>query len=209
MNDGSADVTNAQIQDQLDVLDAAFAPTGFRFHLLSIDRTNNSTWSRHQPGSQAERQMKQALAVDPAHTHNLYSCNLSGGLLGYAVFPWNYPESSYMHGCVVLYSSLPGGDAFPYNLGDTATHEVGHYLGLYHTFQGGCSQRNDGVADTPAQRRPSQGCPIGADTCSSPGDDPIHNFMDYSYDDCMFEFTPGQANRMRLAVNRFKPGLLG
>ncbi len=208
MNNGSANVSDAQINDQMAVLNGAYSGTGFSFTLLSVDRTNNSTWSRHSPGSSAERAMKRALAVDPTNTLNLYSCNLSGGLLGYATFPWYYAESSFMHGAVVLYSSLPGGNAFPYNEGDTATHEVGHYLGLYHTFQGGCNGNGDSVGDTPAQRVPSSGCPVGADTCSQSGADPIHNFMDYSDDACMYEFTAGQATRMQQAVSLYRPGLL-
>ena len=171
-NTGQWDVTDTQINNQMAVLNAAYASTNFQFSLASVDRTNNTTWSQHTMGSANETDMKNALAISPATTLNVYFCNIGGGLLGYATFPWSYAENSYMHGVVCLYSSVPGGTAAPYNEGDTATHEVGHFVGLYHTFQGGCNGNGDYVDDTPAEASPAYGCPAGRNTCSSPGNDP-------------------------------------
>ncbi len=207
-NTGQWDVTDTQIANQISVLNGAFANTNFRFSLASTDRTNNSTWSQHTMGSPAETAMKSALAISPATTLNFYTCNIGGGTLGYATFPWSYAETSFMHGVVCLYSSLPGGTAAPYNLGDTGTHEVGHFVGMYHTFQGGCSGNGDFVADTPAEASPAFGCPAGRNTCTSPGNDPIENFMDYTDDSCMFLFTAGQSSRADAQMATYRPTML-
>lgn len=203
----TGNVPQAWVDDQIAVLNAAYAGTGFSFVLQQTTRTNNSKWFDRCYSSGTESQMKSALAVDPAHTLNIYSCNPSNGILGYAYLPNQIAESSYYHGVVLLYSSLPGGSAAPYNLGDTATHEVGHYLGLDHTFAGGCSSPGDSVADTAPEASAAFGCPVGRDTCAGGGPDPIYNFMDYTDDACMNMFTTGQSSRMQTMVSIYKPSL--
>lgn len=195
-----------QIETQIDVLNAAFRDRGFSFYLAGVDRTQNEQWFSGCYDS-AELEMKQALAVDPAHVLNVYTCKPRNGILGYSYYPWSFAEDSVIHGAVVLYSSLPGGSAAPYNEGDTLTHEVGHYLGLSHTFQNGCQDPGDSVADTPAEASPAYGCPDGRDSCSADGLDPIYNFMDYTDDACMYEFTVNQATRMEGLVAIYRPSL--
>lgn len=174
---GAGDVSDTRIRDQLNVLDAAFASTGWSFNLAGTTRSNNGSWYTMTPGSTAEAQAKSALRVGSADDLNIYLANIGGGLLGWATFPSNYASAPSRDGVVVLSASLPGGNAAPYNLGDTATHEVGHWMGLYHTFQGGCARQDSGgdaVADTPAERSAAYGCPVNRDSCASlAGVDPI------------------------------------
>jgi pregnancy-associated plasma protein-A len=207
----NGDVPTKWLRDQISVLNAAYAgadpaavPTSantpFRFEMAGVDRVTNADWFNSAIGSEEEREMKTALRVGGADALNFYVNNAGGVYLGWATFPFWYAGDPTQDGVVVLYSSLPGGDCCGvrvYNQGDTGSHEVGHWLGLFHTFQGGCAANyNDFVADTPSERSPAFGCPFGRDTCPKPGVDPIENFMDYSEDSCMYQFTAGQSARM-------------
>ncbi|MEL6613363.1 MAG: PKD domain-containing protein, partial [Bacteroidota bacterium] len=207
---GRGDVPNSVLEEQIDVLNDAFAPLGFQFTFASVSRTANNAWFGHSAGSSTERQMKEALAVSPETTLNFYTgkpVNFIFPILGYATFPFSYPEDDPLHGVVVDFESMPGGALREFNEGDTGTHEVGHWVGLYHTFQGGCSGAGDEVADTPAEAEPFYGnqCNSNRDTCPGGGTDPINNYMDYSDDVCLFEFTSGQAARAQDLMATYRP----
>ena len=208
----NGDVPDHMIRAQMSVLNNAFAgytggpATGFSFNLVGVTRTVNERWHNMLILSREEREAKAALRKGGAETLNIYVTS-GGGYLGWATFPSSYQSQPNQDGIVVDFRSLPHGPYVAYSEGDTATHEVGHWLSLYHTFQGGCTPNNDYVSDTPAERGPAFGCPTGRDTCtksSFPGIDPVENFMDYTDDACMFTFSPGQVARMKSAWTAFR-----
>ncbi len=198
---GAGDVTSSQITSQVSELNQDYAGgesssaanTGFAFSLAGVNRYYNSTWHTDGQSTTYRSQTRQG----GANALNIWLVDFS--YLGIATFPWDYTANPGIDGIRVQYSSLPGGSATNFNQGKTASHEAGHWLGLYHTFQGGCTSSNDLVSDTPAQASSTSGCPAGRDSCSLPGVDPIHNYMDYSYDSCYNQFTPGQGTRMSQA----------
>ncbi|KAF7296820.1 Metalloprotease [Mycena indigotica] len=212
-------VPDSQIATQMAVLNAAFVNTSYSFQLVETTRTTNKHWfetaSNYDDGIDSQTAMKAALRRGDAKTLNLYSVGFIQGsaaffdLLGYGTFPFHYNDAPEDDGIVFKYSNLPGGTNEPYNLGANLIHEVGHWMGLYHVFseggRGTCDGSSDLVDDTPAQGYPTYGCPERSKTCPGfPGDDSIHNFMDYSTDDCKNNFTPGQVERMAAQMGVYR-----
>ena len=216
-------ISEAQIQSQIDVLNEDFrrmnadaantnsrwdgvaADVEIEFCLASTDPNGNPTngITRTQTGTSSfstNDYVKYSSyggknAWNTSEYLNLWVCNLSGGLLGYAQFPGSGSAST--DGVVIGYKYFgKGGTAqYPFNQGRTATHEVGHWLNLRHIW-GDSYCGNDYVNDTPTQQQSSSGCPSSNQyTCGSY--DMTQNYMDYSDDGCMNLFTTGQKSRMR------------
>lgn len=165
---GAGALSMSAINSQINVLNNDYGSTGFKFFLKTADTTKNDAWSNCDYGSAAETQMKNRLRKGSSKDLNIYSIANNEGILGWATFPVDAKSNLKRDGVVLDFRTLPGGAAAPYNEGATATHEVGHWMGLYHTFQGGCAvdvNQGDVVSDTPAVREANYGCP--ADTTNS------------------------------------------
>ena len=216
-NTAAENISDAQIQSQIDVLNADFAATNaeiskipstftsvkagkidITFVLDQIIRksTTKTSWSTNNS-------MKSSLnggldAVSPTTKLNMWVCTIGGGILGYAQFPGG---SSATDG-VVIDSKYFGKTTIssPYNLGRTATHEVGHWLNLRHIW-GDSRCGNDQVNDTPAHNASNYGCPATGhlSLCKGSPVEMTMNYMDYTDDACMYMFSAGQKTRM-LAV---------
>ncbi len=227
-------ISDAQVLSQIDVLnedfrrlnpDANQTPVQFlgvasdaeiEFCMASIDPQGNQTdgidridggnasWSTNQ----VDNTVKPQTTWNSNFYLNMWVLNFSGGgLLGYATFPGG---SQNRDGVVIGYKYFGRWPDNPnnnsYNGGRTTTHEVGHWLGLYHIWGDGPCGNDDSVNDTPESDDANYGCPNGHTSCGT--EDMIQNYMDYTNDACMNLFTVGQGNRMRSAISSFRSSLL-
>ncbi len=216
--DGSdGHITAEQRKDQIDVMNKAFEFLGidFTYDEGEVVEVDNAAFFQMGHRSLRERNCKsQNQTIDPTTGLNFYTARPGGGLLGWATFPVDMEGDPDMDGVVMLDGTLPRGTTAPYNLGLTGVHEVGHWLGLYHTFQDGCLGLGDEVEDTPAHAGPNFGKPSDEgqphNLCDSESGSlcPIHNYMNYVDDDWMNEFTQRQKDRVWAQIGMFRGGLL-
>lgn len=226
-NTTTQNISDAQIQSQIDVLNKDFrklntdwtnTPAAFQPYVTDCEiefclakqdpNGNSSTGIVRKSTSVTSFATNDAVkfdaqggdnAWDATKYLNIWVCNLSGGVLGYAQFPGG---SASTDGVVIRYNAFgtTGAASIPYNLGRTATHEVGHWLNLFHIWgdDGGSCAGSDQVNDTPNQGGEHYGCPTFPQlSCASGSDGDMYmNYMDYTNDACMYMFTAGQKARM-------------
>jgi hypothetical protein len=222
-NTATENISDEQILSQIDVLNADFNNTnrdiskvpaiyassvgkvGTRFVLLKVVRkfTDKASWGANDAMKKGNKGGIDP--TDPIHNLNMWVCNLGQGLLGYAQFPGGKAATD---GIVILYSAFGSrslyrqGTYIPdYDLGRTASHEVGHWMNLRHIWgdDGGSCTGSDLVDDTPNQGGYNFGCPTFPQISCNNNGDMTMNYMDYTDDACMYMFTTGQSQRM-LAV---------
>lgn len=212
--DGLGFIDENMRQTQIAVLNQAFAPVGitFLYDAKTVKNIEKPEWFFMDLGSSEEHQAKSSLHASPERSLNFYTAGLAPGLLGWATFPWDLTGDRDRDGVVIQCDTLPGGTAVPYNLGMTAVHEIGHWLGLFHTFQGGCDAIGDHVNDTIAHHAPNYGSPVPGDSqnnaCLAGEQAPIFNYMNYVDDNCMREFSAQQINRIKMHVAEYRPGFI-
>lgn len=211
-------ISQAQIQSQIDVLNEDFATTNsdynntpsifqavrsgdikVRFVLDQVIRKSTTKKSWGTNDAMKKTNGGGLAPTSPTTKLNLWSCNLGGGILGYAQFPGG---SSATDGVVIDNNAFgrTGTVSAPYNKGRTATHEVGHWMNLRHIW-GDANCGNDQVGDTPQHNTANYGCPAAGhqSTCTGRPVEMTMNYMDYTDDACMYMFSAGQKTRM-LAV---------
>ncbi len=221
-------LSEQDVQSQIDILNEDFlaipgtngglgTDVEIQFYLAEVDPdgnpTNGITYSTNNSWYNDGGSYWNTLAWDTHNYLNIYT-NTAGGALGYVpALPQGGIVGSKSDRVVILWTAFGRDSAGgpPYDQGRTATHEVGHYIGLYHPFDNGCGSLSscyttgDRICDTLPESNPSFGCPAGKATCGD--DDPQENYMDYSDDLCMTEFTSEQARRMRCTLEGYRPNL--
>lgn len=203
--------TNTDISNVPTAFQSLAADMSIQFCLATIDPQGNATtgieriqttttsWSASNDNMKYTS-MGGANAWDRNKYLNIWVCNLSGGVLGFAQFPGGNAATD---GVVLGYQYVgKTGASYPYNKGRTATHEVGHWLNLRHIW-GDANCGNDQVTDTPTQQTANYGCPSFPQvTCNNgPNGDMWMNYMDYTDDACMYMFTTGQKTRAQASLS--------
>lgn len=201
-NDGTGNIPDSRIINQVAVLNLDYQGTGISFELAGITRHRSNRYFADR-----NERYKQSYGWNQDEYLNVYT-NSASGYLGYAYFPQD-SAGEWWDGVVLLYSACGGRNegSAPYNQGRTLVHEIGHYLGLYHTFQDGCGTgycAGDRINDTNPEAAPYYYCGTNY-SCGSP--DPTTNYMDYSEDLCMYEFTDEQANRAVCSLVNYRASL--
>lgn len=216
--DTKSSIDNDMPQAQLDSLNDSYKPYDITFNLINVSWTTNDAWATG--GGDADTAMKKALRQGTYNTLNLYfQTDLAGGVLGKCTLPSAIangkedPTVYYSDGCNINAHTMPKGAMDGYNNGKTAVHETGHWLGLLHTFEGySCEGPGDYIDDTPMESVATDGCPKDPVKRTCPGQqkdgesDPIHNYMDYSIDECYTGFTDLQAQRMKSMWAMYRAG---
>ena len=207
-------VSDEIIYEQTEVLNDHYNDLGYYFTVGSIDSAMNAGWyyatdsHKFETGQWSNDDqylaMAQVMTVDVPTSVNFFwtGATLTSGL---GVYPWSFDEYDSRHGLFCANYTFPGSDG-TFSEGITGVHEVGHYFGLHHTFENGCSNPGDEVDDTPYQNEPNFGCPSSNYSCGSYDD--IGNFMDYMDDDCLDHFTDGQVDRIEWALATYRPTLI-
>ncbi|OAL55395.1 hypothetical protein IQ07DRAFT_582891, partial [Pyrenochaeta sp. DS3sAY3a] len=193
---------------QLDSLNESYKPYNIQFNLINVTWNTNDAWAMGDKA--ADNDMKRTLRQGSYRTLNLYfQTDLIGGVLGRCTLPSNIangkedPTVYFNDGCNINAHTMPNGLMQGYNKGKTAVHETGHWFGLLHTFEGySCEGPGDYIDDTPMESTATDGCPVNPAKRSCPNQqkehemDPIHNYMDYSIDDCYEGFSDMQVERI-------------
>lgn len=179
---------------RITALNDGYSTSGYQFNHVKTDWTVNSTWA---DTNEDEMGMKKKLRKGDYKTLNLYYLNFvkTSSVNGQCYFPTNAKQGTveYIRDGCRMRNDAPT---------STTVHETGHWFGLFHTFQGGCTEENDFVADTP-QCKMTRKCPADSDTCpDDPGLDLVSNWM--SYNSCRSEFTAGQIKRLNSQFNQYR-----